>query len=103
MQEKDPFNGKRGRQKGQIKNVSIIKDPLLDPYEIHIDNNCFNLVEPSYNGSMVTVGYFTSLSTLLSKVSRYKMVEKNQQYTIQEYIKEHKNTIDKLISVIKYD
>ena len=31
----DPFKGKRGRQKGQTKDLVIIKDPIFAPYEIH--------------------------------------------------------------------
>jgi hypothetical protein len=100
---KDPFNGKRGRQKGQTKDIVIIKDPLLDPYEIHLDSSCYNLVEPGYNDSMVTVGYFNSLSALLGKLARYKLVEKKGEYTLREYINEHKQVIENLTKVIKYD
>jgi hypothetical protein len=46
---KDPFNGKRGRQKGQTKDIVTIKDPLFAPYEIQEDKNCYTLLEPGNN------------------------------------------------------
>jgi hypothetical protein len=100
---KDPFNGKRGRQKGQTKDLVIIKDKAIEPYEIHIDNACFTLVEPGYNENMVSIGYFNNLGSVLTKIARYKLVSQNNQYTIKEYIKEYEQVIENLTKVIKYD
>jgi hypothetical protein len=98
---KDPFNGKRGRQKGQTKDLVVIKDEAIAPYEIHIDQSCYILVEPGYNDTMTSIGYFTSLSSALNRIARYKMVSENKTYTIKQYIKEYEQLIEKLINTVK--
>ena len=35
----------RGRQKGQTKRMSIIKDPIIAPYQIQIEEDQFVLVD----------------------------------------------------------
>lgn len=100
---KDPFNGKRGRQKGQTKDLVIIKDEAIAPYEIHIDNACFTLVEPGYNDSMTSIGYFNNLGSVLTKIARYKIVNEKKQYNLKEYIKEYEQIVETLIKAIKYD
>ena len=92
----DPFNGRRGRQKGQVKDVVIIKDPLFAPYEIHEDKNCYTLVEPGYNDGMVTIGYYNSLEAVMHRLIRNCIVDKKGTYTFKEYINEHKKTVDNL-------
>lgn len=98
---KDPFNGKRGRQKGQTKDLVIIKDEAIAPYEIHIDNSCYTLVEPGYNDNMVSIGYFSTLATALEKLTRYKLVSEGKQYTLKEYIAEYRQLTDNLKQTIK--
>jgi len=72
---KDPFNGKRGRQKGQTKDLVVIKDEAIAPYEIHIDQSCYILVEP--------------------------VVSEGKQFTLREYINEYKQVVENLKQTIK--
>jgi hypothetical protein len=97
---KDPFNGKRGRQKGQTKDMVVIKDEIFAPYEIHQDKNCFALIEPGNNGTLTTVGYFSSLDSLLVKLVSYCILDKQGQYTFKEYIKEYRNIVDNLKQIV---
>lgn len=90
----DPFKGKRGRQKGQTKEVVIIKDPIFAPYEIHEDKTCYTLMEPGYNDNMVVIGYYSSLESLVHTLVRNKMVDKKGTFTFKEYVKEHKQTLE---------
>ena len=90
----DPFNGRRGRQKGQIKDIVVIKDPIFAPYEIHEDKNCFTLVEPGYNDNLVVVGYYTSLESTIYSLVHNIMVDKKGIYTLREYLNEHRSTIN---------
>jgi hypothetical protein len=50
---------------------------------------------------MTSIGYFTSLSSALNKIARYKMVSENKTYTIKQYIKEYEQLIEKLINTVK--
>jgi hypothetical protein len=86
----DSFNGRRGRQKGQTKDMIIIKDPVFAPYEIHQDKNCYTLVEPGYNDNMVAVGYYNTIDHVLSTLVRNCMVNKKGTYTFKEYMTEYK-------------
>jgi hypothetical protein len=90
----DPFKGKRGRQKGQTKDVVIIKDPIFAPYEIYEDKNCYTLMEPGYNDNMMAVGYFSSLEAIVTKLVRSKMVDNKGTFTLKEYMQEHKQTLE---------
>jgi hypothetical protein len=90
----DPFKGKRGRQKGQTKDIIIIKDPIFAPYEIHEDKNCYTLMEPGYNDNMMAIGYYNSLEALITKLVRGKMVDNKGTFTLREYVKEHKQTLE---------
>jgi hypothetical protein len=90
----DPFNGRRGRQKGQTKDIVIIKDPIFAPYEIHEDKTCYTLVEPGYNDNMVVIGYYNSLENLVHTLVRNKMVDKKGIFTFKEYMTEHKQTLE---------
>ena len=35
----------RGRQKGQTKRMSVIKDPVIAPYEIQVEEDQFVLID----------------------------------------------------------
>jgi hypothetical protein len=90
----DSTQGRRGRQKGQTKDVVIIKDPIFAPYEIHEDKNCYTLMEPGYNDNMMAVGYYSSLEAIVNKLVRGKMVDNKGTFTLKEYMKEHKQTLE---------
>ena len=48
----------RGRQKGQVKRMSTIKDPIISPFEIYVEEDQFVLIDTtkdkplSYHGSL---------------------------------------------------
>lgn len=82
---------RRGRQKGQVKEKTIIQDPSFGPYEIHQDEHCFTIVKPMGNGPQdPTFGYFQHLSNALNKMVKLRMVGKGE-VSIKEYIKEIKS------------
>lgn len=91
----------RGRQKGQVKNFTTIKDPLLAPYEIQIDESSFNLMKPNARGSLDTIGYFASLEGAVRKVVRDEKMPKGKILTLREYITEYKNETQKLIKALE--
>lgn len=96
----DSTQGRRGRQKGQTKDVVIIKDPLFAPYEIHEDKNCYTLMEPGYNDNMMAVGYYSSLESIVTKLVRGKMVDNKGVFTLKEYIEEHKKTLNNFKKIL---
>ena len=39
----------RGRQKGQTKRMSVIKDPIITPYEIQVEEDQYVLIDTEKN------------------------------------------------------
>lgn len=82
---------------------ATIKDPLIEPYEIDIEENQFILVKPTVTQSgkgagqilRTGVGYYTNLSSALLAVAKRKLSDVQRVYTIREYMNEHKAMLDK--------
>ena len=47
----------RGRQKGQTKRMSTIKDPIIAPYEIQVEEDQFVLIDTNKDKPL---GYYTN-------------------------------------------
>jgi hypothetical protein len=91
----------RGRQKGQTKDVVVIKDIAFAPYEIHQDKNCYTLMEPGSNDMLNTIGYFSTLQALLPRLANLCMVDQKGVYsTLREYIKDYNKIVENLKQVI---
>ena len=81
--------GKRGRPRGGTSKSCLIKDKLIEPYEIHVDNanRQFILVDTTNKNN---VGYYTKLTYALKAIMETKYVPTggdNNVYTLREYIK----------------
>jgi hypothetical protein len=96
-----PVKGRRGRQKGQVKEVTVIKDPIFGPYEIHQDQNCFSLIEIKPGSVDNTIGYFHELHSAIERLAKCKMVDKSQILTLRGYIDEYKKEVNQLKKAIK--
>jgi hypothetical protein len=84
-----PKKGK-GRPKGS--NTTTITDPLLEPYKINIDANCYTITDIQEVNVEKAYGYFTNLGSALRKIVKLQMVN-NNQYTLESYIKEFENKL----------
>lgn len=93
----------KGRPEGSGSNKLLIDDQLITPYKVNYDlnNNSFNLLEEGKNSP---IGYYNSLGGVLKAVTRKLIAKKafdsNNQYTIKEYIKEHKIILEKLENLV---
>ena len=88
----------RGRQKGQTKIVSKIKDSILDPYELHLEEDQVVLVDANKEKSL---SYHGDLESAVKKISYLSIVSKEQDYTLTGFIESYKNIINKLTSKFK--
>ena len=88
----------RGRQKGQTKIMSIIKDDSIYPYEIYVEEEQYILLEKD---KQKTLGYFTTLNGLVSKLSRIMVANKNKTYTLSEFTNNIKEIQNKLTTNFK--
>ena len=88
----------RGRQKGQVKKISTIKDPSISPYEIQIEEDQFILIDASKNKSL---SYHGTLKSVISKVSRLSLAFAEKNYTLAGFIESYNNITNKLTNNIK--
>tara|TARA_R110002051_G_scaffold161740_1_gene233313 strand:- start:632 stop:907 length:276 start_codon:yes stop_codon:yes gene_type:complete len=79
----------RGRQKGQTKRMSIIRDPLIAPYEIQVEEDQYVLIDIEKNKPL---GYYSDLAHAIDKVSRMNLANQKENYTLKEFVKNF-NTI----------
>ena len=88
----------RGRQKCQTKRMSKIKDPVIAPYEIWVEEDQFVLVDTEKEKPL---GYFSDLSSAVHKVSRVSLANKKDDYTLTGFIESYNNIKNKLTKPFK--
>ena len=88
----------KGRQKGQTKIMSKIKDEVIAPYELWLEEDQIVLMDMNKNKPM---GYYSSLEGAIRKISNLSLVSKQQDYTLAGFIESYNNIANKLTSTIK--
>ena len=88
----------KGRQKGQTKRMSKIKDPIIAPYEIQVEEDQYVLVDTSKDKPL---GYYSNLSTAIQKISRLGLANQKEEYTLAGFIESFNNIKNKLTNTIK--
>ena len=88
----------RGRQKGQTKRMSKIKDTIIAPYEIWIEEDQFVLVDTSKNKPL---GYYSDLEAAIKRVSRMSLANAKEDYTLAGFIESFNNIKNKLTQPFK--
>ena len=82
-----------------------IKDPLIEPYYIQLDDYCYAVqkgitAEESGKEYQQTLGYYTSLGTALDAIARDEAMSISYD-TIQDYINNYNQIVNRLSQVIK--
>ena len=88
----------RGRQKGQTKIVSKIKDDVLKPYELWLEEDQIVLVDAVKEKSL---SYHGNLEHAIKKVSYLSVVSKEEDYTLTGFVESYKNIVEQLTSKFK--
>ena len=88
----------KGRQKGQTKRMSKIKDPIIAPYEIHIEEDQFVLVDTEKDKPL---GYYSELESAIKRVSRMSLANRKEDYTLAGFIESFNNIQNKLTKPFK--
>ena len=88
----------KGRQKGQTKRVCKIKDKVIAPYEVWIDEDQFTLLNTDNNK---TIGYFGTLEQAINKVSRLSLANSKEDYTLAGFIESYNNIKNQLTQPFK--
>ena len=88
----------RGRQKGQTKRMSKIKDPVIAPYEIWVEEDQYVLVDTAKDKP---VGYYSNMANAISKISRLGLANQKEEFTLAGFIESFNNIKNKLTNSIK--
>jgi len=88
----------RGRQKGQTKRMSIIKDPIIAPYEIQVEEDQYVLIDTDKDKPL---GYYTDITNAIHKISRLGLANAKEEYTLAGFIESFNNIKNKLTNLIK--
>jgi len=88
----------RGRQKGQTKRMSVIKDPIIAPYEIQVEEDQYVLVDTEKDKPL---GYYSSLDSAIKRVSRMSLANRKEDYTLAGFIESFNNIQNKLTKPFK--
>ena len=88
----------RGRQKGQTKRMSIIKDPIIAPYQIQVEEDQFVLLDTEKDKPL---GYYSDLESAIKKVSRMSLANAKEEYTLAGFIESFNNIKNKITKPFK--
>lgn len=88
----------KGRQVGQTKKLCKIQDDVITPYEIWVEEDQYVLVDTSKSK---TIGYFSTLDTVVKKVSRLRLVKSGESYTLTGFIESFNNIKNELLKSFK--
>ena len=88
----------RGRQKGQTKRMSMIKDPIIAPYEIQVEEDQYVLIDTDKDKPL---GYYSDVTNAIQKISQLGLANAKQEYTLAGFIESFNNIKNKLTNSIK--
>jgi hypothetical protein len=88
----------RGRQKGQTKRMSTIKDPIIAPYEIQVEEDQYVLIDTEKDKPL---GYYTNLESAIRRVSRMSLANAKDDYTLVGFIESYNKIKNKLTQPFK--
>ena len=83
----------RGRQKGQTKIISKIKDSVLRPYELWLEEDQIVLMDTNRDKAL---SYHGNLEHAVRKISYLSVVSKETDYTLTGFIESYKNIVEQL-------
>ena len=88
----------RGRQKGQTKIISKIKDSVLGPYELWLEEDQILLVNSIKEK---TLSYHGSLEHAIKRISYLSIVSEETNYTLTGFLESYNNIKNQLIEKFK--
>ena len=88
----------RGRQKGQTKIISKIKDNILGPYELWLEEDQIVLMDTNRDKAL---SYHGTLEHAIKKISYLSIVSKEEDYKLTGFIESYKNIVKQLTSKFK--
>ena len=83
----------RGRQKGQTKIMSKIKDPVLGHYELWLEEDQIVLIDTNKDKAL---SYHGNLEHAIKRISYLSVISEEIDYTLAGFIESYKNIVEHL-------
>lgn len=85
----------RGKKVGHVKAQVTIKDDMIAPYYVSMDENQFTV---QMEGSTLPLGYYSTLEVALKRIAKYKLVENLNQSTVNltDFLKAYDNVLNQI-------
>ena len=78
--------------------MSVIKDPIIAPYQIQVEEDQFVLVDTEKDKPL---GYYSDLPSVINRVSRMSLANAKEDYTLAGFIESFNNIKNKLTKPYK--
>ena len=88
----------KGRQKGQTKIMSKIKDEVLGPYELWLEEDQIVLIDTNRDKAL---SYHGNLEHAIKRISYLSVVSKEKDYTLTGFIESYRNIVNELTKNFK--
>jgi hypothetical protein len=85
----------RGKKVGHVKPQVTIKDDMITPYYVSMDENQFTV---QMEGSTLPLGYYSTLEGAIKRIAKYKLVENLNQSTtdLTGFLKAYDNVLTQI-------
>jgi len=78
--------------------MSMIKDPIIAPYEIQVEEDQFVLVDTKKDKPL---GYYSDLESAIKRVSRMSLANQKEDYTLAGFVESFNNIKNQLVKPFK--
>lgn len=85
----------RGKKVGHVKAQVTIKDDMITPYYVSMDENQFTI---QMENSTLPLGYYSTLEGAIKRIAKYKLVENLNQSTVDltDFLKAYDNVLNQI-------
>ncbi len=94
------------QQKQELSSVTLIKDPILEPYFIGKDTYCYTVYENAVSSEspnktyLRSWGHHNNLGSCLKGIARLKLSKTKEYNSIREYISEWNSIQEKFEQLV---
>ena len=85
----------RGKKVGHVKPQVTIKDDMMTPYYISMDENQFTV---QMENSTLPLGYYSTLEGAIKRIAKYKLLDNLNQSTVDltDFLKAYDNVLNQI-------
>ena len=78
--------------------MSIIRDPLIAPYEIQVEEDQYVLIDTVKEKPL---GYYSDLANAINKVTRLSLANAKEEYTLSRFVEDFNDIKEQITKPFK--